>query len=373
MTRSNSKIALSSADGNPRLEKTWSGTPYNLIESLEELGVVIVPIDASLNRSGRAFCRLAQRFMGFKGYSDRGPVARFIAARRTEKQCLRAGVKRVLHTGTLDLPGTARGNGLQRHVFCDYTWDLWAGYAKDIHRFSARSARISEKLEQRAFGQAACLFPISDYVRSNLVTHYRVNPDAMTVVGTGGGKIAPFHGSKDYAKGPILFVAKERFEEKGGTLLMEGFRLANRTNPSLKLVLAGKGATGINADSMPNVTVAGHVSWEDLQRLFESAALFAMPAYCEPWGLVYLEALACKTPLLGLARNSLPELTQNGRFGFLVEEPDPKHIAQGILEAFSDPKALERMGHEGQQHCLDKYSWAKTARLIRDRMLGDLV
>jgi glycosyltransferase involved in cell wall biosynthesis len=285
---------------------------------------------------------------------------------------LQAGVKRVLHTGTLDLPGTALGKDLQRYIYCDYTWDLWTQYAKDIRLFSPRSVRIAERQEQRALKQAAGLFPISNYVKNSLISHYGANPEVVTVAGTGGGKIAPFHGDKDYAKGPIFFVAKERFEEKGGALLVEAFGIASKMNPSLKLVLAGKAVGVSTAGHVPNVRVAGQVSWEELQRLFESAALFAMPAYCEPWGLVYLEALACKTPLLGLGRNSLPELTQNGRFGFLVDRPDPRSVADALLRAVEDPKRLEQMGAEGQQYCLNTFSWAQTAGAIVERMKGQL-
>lgn len=370
MTRNDLTIALSSAAGDPRLERTWSGTPYNLMKSLEELGEAVLPIDASLSRPVKAFCRLTQRMMGFIGHSDRGPVARRIAARRTERACLQAGIGAVLHTGSLDLPGTKSGNGLNRYLFCDSTWDLSTRYSMQMSRFSAGSSRVCDKLELKAFQQAKGLFPIAHYVRDNLITHYRVNPDKTTVVGTGRGKIAPFQGAKEYANWTVLFVAKERFEEKGGRLLLEGFRIAKKKKPPLKLVLAGKAVEGTEAGGAENITVAGRVPWEELQRLFETASLFAMPAYNEPWGLVYLEALACRTPLLGLARNSLPELTQAGRFGFLVKEPNPNAIGQAILEAFADPEKLKEMGCEGQKYCLETFSWPRTASMIRDRMLA---
>jgi glycosyltransferase involved in cell wall biosynthesis len=370
MKRNRFTIALSSAAGDPCLEKTWSGTPYNLLKSLEELDVSVVPIDSSLARPVRAACRLTQRLMGFKGHTVRGPVARWFAARRTERRCHQAGVRSVLHTGSLDLPGTSRGQGLERYLYCDSTWNLSSQYSMDVRHFSARSNQFSEELEKKAYAQTRRVFSISHYVKDNLILHYRVNPETITVVGSGRGKITPFHGSKDYARGPVLFVAKDRFEEKGGALLLAGFRLVSQRNPAPKLVLAGKGVESVGVRDMANVTVAGHVSWGELQRLFETASLFAMPAYNEPWGLVFLEALACKTPLLGLARNSLPELTQGGSFGFLVHKSDPQTLAEAILEATADPKRLERMGLAGQEYCLNTFSWKQTAVAILGRMMA---
>jgi glycosyltransferase involved in cell wall biosynthesis len=77
----------------------------------------------------------------------------------------------------------------------------------------------------------------------------------------------------------------------------------------------------------------------------------------DPWGQVYLEALASRTPVLGLNRNGLPEITEQGRHGFLVDEASPEAIAEEILRAMSDPDRLARMGLSGQAHVLQNYSW----------------
>ena len=49
MTKPAVRIAVSSAAGDPRLEKTWSGTPFNLITALEEQGVEVLAINSSLS------------------------------------------------------------------------------------------------------------------------------------------------------------------------------------------------------------------------------------------------------------------------------------------------------------------------------------
>jgi glycosyltransferase involved in cell wall biosynthesis len=370
MTTDGITVALSSTMGDPRREQTWSGTPFNLVKSLEDLGVSVVTIDASLSRKVRMVCKLVHLLGGLRCDTRGGPVARLIAAKVTNTHCRRAGVHKVLHIGTTEDLSGAGGSKMERYLFCDTTWNLFSSHAtgRYMRRFSPRGIRAYEKLEVRAFAQIRHFFPISEYVKENLTGHYGIDPKAITVVGTGRGKIAPFGGAKDYAQGHILFVASNRFADKGGFLLLQGFQLAVKKNPSLKLVLAGGETEAAVAQNAPNVTVAGRVPWPELQRLFETAALFAMPAYNEPWGLVLLEALACRTPLLGLARNSFPELTQNGRFGFLVGEPEPRLIAEAILRAFADPKNLERMGSEGQKYCLDKFSWPRTAGLIRERL-----
>src|SRR3546814_12809912 len=82
----------------------------------------------------------------------------------------------------------------------------------------------------------------------------------------------------------------------------------------------------------------------------------------DPWGQVYLEALTSRTPVLGLERNGLPEITENGRHGFMVQQADPVALADAILDAMSAPDRLVAMGHSGQRPVLDTYSWDKVAR-----------
>jgi glycosyltransferase involved in cell wall biosynthesis len=110
--------------------------------------------------------------------------------------------------------------------------------------------------------------------------------------------------------------------------------------------------------------VLGFVSVEELQELFNTHSLFLMPALNEPWGLVYLEAMACKMPIMGLNRNSFPELSGHGKYGFAIDEADPAMLAHALVEAFRNPDRLEEMGEQGQRFCLSAFSWNKTVDRI---------
>jgi glycosyltransferase involved in cell wall biosynthesis len=191
------------------------------------------------------------------------------------------------------------------------------------------------------------------------------------VVGTGRSPdIKPYRGEKDYHSGQILFIAKHRFEEKGGYLLLDAFRIAQEKHSKLQLVILGNEKVKRLAANAKNVQVLGHIPFQQLQNLFNDSALLAMPALMEPWGLVYLEALACRTPILGLNRMAFPEISGGGKYGFIVNEPTPEAVAAGILDAMSDPGRLERMGHEGQSYCLKKFTWENTANAIASRIFA---
>mgnify|MGYP001011499650 CR=1 FL=1 len=132
------------------------------------------------------------------------------------------------------------------------------------------------------------------------------------------------------------------------------------------LVIAGQQNYPDLYGRLPGVTAHGRITLEKLQELFQQADLFAMPALYEPWGLVYLEAMSCRVPVLGLRRQALPEITDEGRLGFLCAEAEPSLLAEVILDAMSDAERLRRMGVAAQERCLAHYTWEKTV----ERMLA---
>jgi glycogen synthase len=114
----------------------------------------------------------------------------------------------------------------------------------------------------------------------------------------------------------------------------------------------------------------------NLLALYTHAAVFVCPSIYEPFGLINLEAMACKTPVVASAVGGIPEIVQNGRTGLLVpfrpigpKEPgpeDPEGFAWALAEAvnrlLSDPKTLEAMGRRGRKRVEEHFTWEITAQ-----------
>ena len=361
---------MCSVGGNPESSSTWSGTPANLCRELKRLGR-LGPTFESGQFAGARVQRLvnfaSRRYYGTDIDYTRGILHRYLRARRLRGRLRKTGARDVLHTGSLDLPLPGPDALTRHYLFCDATWHSWSRYAIGIDQYPAKLLRDAERLEQRAYEQMTHVFPISEHVKQDLVEHYKIDPSRITVVGTGRGAIKPYHGPKDYSAGKVLFVAKGRFKDKGGDILLEGFRLASKSRPALELTVVGdEQYKSLIGTADPNIKVFGYVALEQLQEFFEQASLFAMPAVNEPWGLVYLEALSCKTPVLGLARNALPEITGRGAYGFCLANGTATELADALIEAYDHPDRLAEMGARGQAHCLERFDWAATVRRIVD-------
>lgn len=363
-------LGITSIFGPPTEAETWSSAPASIAQGLERRGVRVIGIDISLDRFRYALfggAHLLSRYGRFR-YSEaiaRGPSVRRFRARKLRREMARLGITRVLHTGTLDMPPTGE-NGIAHYLLCDHTWHLSLRHRPDAANYTTKAIEDFDEQERQAYLKSRHIFTFGEYVRQDIVSHYGIPAHRVTAVGSGMGHIKPYAGDKDYRNGRLLFVAKHLFREKGGGLLLDAFRLVVRERPDLRLTIVGNEQAVAAAKGCPNVDVRPFVPWSELEYLLHRAMLLVQPMLNDPWGQVYLEALVSRTPVVGLRRNGLPEITRDGRFGFLVDRATPEDLARTILDAASAPERLGEMGRLGQRHVVETYSWDRAAQRIFD-------
>jgi glycosyltransferase involved in cell wall biosynthesis len=363
------RLSICSIWGDPSDPKVWSAAPFNLANALERLGIEVSRASCAPSRPIVALLALQYALSGYGIPSSREAVLRTAQARRLTGRRLRAslqrqGMRHVLHTGILDVP-LERGVGDLRHyLYCDDDWSLSYDYRPDKARYSDKCLQAFAAYDRQAMANIDHVFTFSRNLRRHMIAQYGLPQDKVTAVGCGMGSIEPYYGPKFYGSGRILFVAKHLFAQKGGLLLLEAFRIARRKMPHLTLTIVGDSRSRELVRDALGVELRDHLPWKELQDLYRHSALLAQPMLNDPWGQVYVEALASRTPVLGLHRNGLPEIVENGRHGFLVGEPQPQAVATALVEAMSDPERLGRMGQSGQKHVLQSYTWDEVARRI---------
>lgn len=375
MTASIRSVVLLSSIGQPREKSTWSGTTRNLVDALERAGVEVVAETVSLNRHVRRAFSLVSRLRGWgPGEPDRVGVLHRYLQRAASVVAARSRPKRFIHCGSSHLPIIDPRPGDRHYLLTDYSIHLLLTRGPTRKRVTNRYAAAALASEREIAGHCDGVFTAADYVRDDWLEEYGLPADKVVAVGTGlGGHLELDGYQKDYACGHLLYVGKHGFDTKGGPLLLAGFARALEQRPDLKLVIIADAADPTLAPHLPAIRANPAIDFRqtgtpDFAELVRGAALYASPAAFEPWGLIYLEALMVETPVLGLNRSAMMQLTDGGRVGFLVDEETPEAVGRAIVDAMSDPGRLARMGQEGRHFVETNFSWDRTAARIIDTL-----
>lgn len=366
------KINLFSAIGDPRSPKTWSGTVYNIYQELAANNNLE---DAYISYNNNLLLRLCSRCLMFynkiRFYNKKDQMMmglRYASLRRlssysAKKFANKSTSKHFLHFGTFSLPYIKKHIDQFHYCLIDATWNIWLNNSTDIELIKLKDRTIIEKLEVKAYNNADHIFTISNYVKQNLIEHYNIDKSKITVVGTGTGIIQPFYGEKDYKNRKILFVAKGRFKDKGGELVLKAFDLLLAKYPNIELSIVGQNNYK-GLINHPNIKTYGFIPLNELQELFNLNSLFLMPAINEPWGLVYIEAMLCKMPIIGINKNSFPELSNYNQFGIGIDGSNYLALANAIDFMLCKPDIMEKTGLLAQEYALKSYTWSNTVSKI---------
>lgn len=95
-----------------------------------------------------------------------------------------------------------------------------------------------------------------------------------------------------------------------------------------------------------NIIFTEKIDYKDIVHLYQIATLFVTASPIETQGIVVMEAMACKKPVVGANAGALPELIFDGQNGYLFSPGDYQQLAQKIIQMIKSPQLLVRMGEK---------------------------
>jgi glycosyltransferase involved in cell wall biosynthesis len=147
-------------------------------------------------------------------------------------------------------------------------------------------------------------------------------------------------------------------KQKAIDVLIRAFERVHQTHPRLELVVVGAWVNRLRTKLENLATALGVQPWiqflgpqgrGEVAKLLNGCEIFVLPSRFETFGLVILEAMACKKPVIATAVGGIPEIIENGKNGVLVEPDDPGALAEALVRVLNDSplrRAIARAGYE---------------------------
>lgn len=357
-------------DEDPYFYRTWSGSSPYFFRALEAEGALFRAVAAEPGRYESLFYKLLNFYpekskWRFRYHLD---TSYFGARSRVGLQALRDGwdhFNTFLQVGAwYDMTQYGKcavsyhdGN-LARRLDNPY------GYPQISRSRIDRALRYEKALYERM----SAIFPMSRWLANSFIKDFGVSEDKVFPVYAGINmpdvEVLP---ERDYSNPDILFVGRD-FDRKGGTVLLDAFKIIKRNRPDATLTLVGPDMSS----PMEGIECKGFIRKDSeegqnqLRELYLKAGVFVIPTLYEPFGIAFAEAMAHGLPCVGTEICAIPEIITGGKSGFLVPPRSVDDLAKAILDILGDQKMAREFGQYGFERYRQDFRWEAVSRKIID-------
>lgn len=227
-------------------------------------------------------------------------------------------------------------------AWADWTICISKAVARDWSHGQGKSSKLAviyDGIDAKGYGETIG-FPLQ-----SMQERLDLPLDSAWVIGTVG--------SLTWRKGVDIFLqaaARVLQQDGSGAFVIAGSGMLEEELKRLSRQV------GVNA----KVRFLGHISENEMARLYRVLDIFALASFNEPYGMVLLEAMACGKPVVATKVGGIPEIVVDSETGLLVPPKDPEALSEAMLTLLRNPDLCRRMGDAGRRRVKQNFTWDRT-------------
>ena len=150
---------------------------------------------------------------------------------------------------------------------------------------------------------------------------------------------------------------------KGTDLAIQGWQLAQKQLPNLQGIAFGSEPVSNDLPLPEGITYHYKAPQTTLKEVYGRCDAWLFTSRVEGFGLPILEAMACRTPVIGTPAGAAPELIRQGG-GQLVPPEDPVAIAEAMVNLCTQPLDQWQALSAAAYQTASRYSWEDATTLF---------
>ncbi len=231
----------------------------------------------------------------------------------------------------------------------------------------------------------------SGFMADEVKSFFQVPSDKVGIVPNGvdstpfdalGKRDLPFRARWARKDERIVFSVGRVVHEKGAQVLLEAAPHVLAEFPDVKFIVAGTGwlvdtlkRRAVELGIAEKFIVAGFISDDERNRLLKVADVAVFPSLYEPFGIVALEAMAAKCPVVVSEVGGLREVVRHAETGITVYPDNAESLAWGILHTLKHPDWAKQRAARAYRVVQSDFAWKRIAartkevyeRVVRER------
>ena len=208
--------------------------------------------------------------------------------------------------------------------------------------------RMYDKKKWKYFDQVICN---SKFSANHISRVYGVKP-TIIYPGTNTQAFVPINSTSK--KRVILSIANHK--TRRADFLIKAASIIHQKRNDFKIWMVGSSGTYdkelkdlVKKYNLTEIVeFFGNVSDSELVKLYSESLVLVHLQKIHPFGLVFIEAMACETPVIACKPGATEEVIVHGETGFLIDENDYESLIKYIEKFLDDTNLSNTMGKEGR-------------------------
>jgi glycosyltransferase involved in cell wall biosynthesis len=163
----------------------------------------------------------------------------------------------------------------------------------------------------------------------------------------------------------VILLAGRINEAKGSRQALAALALAVSRVPDATLLVLSDRPVVLDEFAelaRDHVCFGGWLSGQELAAAYAVANVVTMPSvYLDAFGLVNVEAMAARKPVIATCHGGSPEIVLDGETGYIVNPFDTPQFAGRLVDVLSDATLQARLGEAGHRRFLDEFTMERFA------------
>ncbi len=166
---------------------------------------------------------------------------------------------------------------------------------------------------------------------------------------------------------PTVGMMYSRVPWKGCDISLKAFSQAAQTIPNLRLIAFGTLEPSLDLPLPTETEYHCQPPQHTIKDIYAKCDAWLFGSRVEGFGLPILEAMACRTPVIGTPVGAAPELLSDGA-GILVKPEDPEDMAKAIEQISTMPETEWRAMSDTALAKATSYTWDDATKLFEQAL-----
>lgn len=177
----------------------------------------------------------------------------------------------------------------------------------------------------------------------------------------------------------ILILGRIVNSLKGHDVLIDSFKKLIKSFNNLRLIIVGEGEykkkleIKVKNNNLENyILFTGFLNETEMNKIWSSTDLFAMPSKTEGFGLVYIEAMRYSIPVICSNEDSGCEINKDGHTGYNVNLNNKDQLTKKIADLIKNKEMRIKMGINANKLWKEKFNLTAYEKRLENFLIPKL-